>query len=64
MSIGVIFLKFVMLIYTKNDGVLAIKHIIVSFFVVSSPFLLTTNAPVSPKSSEKNNRCLISERLY
>ena len=64
MSIGEIFLKFVILINTKNDGVLAIKHIIISFLVVSSPFLLTTNSPVSPNSSEKNNRCLISERVY
>ena len=52
------------LINTTNGGVFANKHIIVLFLVMSSPFLLMTSSPVSPNSSEKNNRCLISEKVY
>ena len=52
------------LIDTKNNGVVANKHIIALFLVVSSPFLLKTSSPVNPNSSEKTNRCLISERVY
>ena len=51
------------LINANNCGVFANNHILVLFFVVSSPFLLTTGSP-DPNSLEKNNKCLISERVY
>ena len=52
------------LINADNCGVFANKHMIVLFFVMSSPFLPMTGQPVSPNSLEKTNRCLISERVY
>ena len=54
------------LINADNCGVFANKLIIVLFFVVSSPFLLTTSSPVSPNTLEKTNRnkCPDEEKGY
>ena len=55
-------IKLMIVICADNCGVIANKHILVMFFVVSSPFPFTTGSPVGPNSSEKTNRGFIEAK--